>query len=1225
MAINESNIKLLASQVMDDVPEGGGAPTSIEIVDGVSNAIFSDISPLDRAGGNVSLRKVVTHVQTLTTDTYAGATAILTAPPQDPRVSVMMFTTNDIFDRRTSARDRVEAYLFGSSTWGGFLFENHIAGQRVIQIFQRVGAELPAVGKTLVLVQDEGTVSEKKQYVRTTRVSAVTRKFTRTIQSSGDLYDAVVVTCEISDTLRYDFLGSPSDEFFNRAPYATRVRDTNVADAAKYYGVAPLTAPMTLGALTANVASVFSSLVPSAQTEIPIVDSKPNGAAAIPTAAGEPRTITRNQAFDSTHAISIGQSVLAGSLSIATGSITITDAGGKLFAGTTEVGIIDYSQGILQILATSAASYGSTKTITYTPASLTVRDLQTVSWSVTAESRSGTIVGILSPLPAAGTATISYRSQGKWYSLFDDGAGRLKGVDAAFGSGNVNYITGSVILTMGALPDVGSKVIMTYGLVTTEVKRSGAVLSAFTEIQLTNTNIAPGTVTLTWDDGTVRTVTDSAGTLTGYGTGTIDYIKGKIKLVPTTMPSVGAQIACTYSYGAPLEVTFTGPARIAGGYLELQLPHTNIMPRSILMEWNTEYNDSDIAKVGTVTAESHLLGFVPINPQPPTPILRGGDPIITLYDDGAGGFSQHPECLAAINYTAGIVKFLPEIKLSMPCAQWGKVEIGRSQVSSQMRIGAVSGVGITETITSRDVFTGYTYKDIGANFVPLMAGYVKVKYRTTAAGTSVVDELHGSNFKFDLTPSSVEPIVAGSVSFSVGASFYIERQGVLYKDPDIVTGSGVIAGSVDYSNGVVNLSAWTAGAAPTATVLSMVTSIGTQPTDSVTFRTAVAPLRPSSVLVQYVLVANPSQTVSVATSNANGVLIGDKCFGTVDYETGVIEMVFGERIIAAGNEAEYWYNAANVGPDGKILKPAQVFADTIRYAAVGYSYLPLDANILGVDPVRLPQDGRVPIYRTGGYVVVGHETSTAPATVANAQVVDLARVRLARVKVVGNNGVTITSGYTTNLDAGTVTFTDVTGYSQPVKIYHRIEDLVMVSDVQINGALAFTSPITHDFPLGSYISSALVLGNLKARVPVLRDQETWTGVFSDIQIGNAAPGTYNDVLAPVEVTNKGTITERWAIRFTNTNTFEVIGEHVGVIATGNTATDLSPVNPASGVAYFTLRAIGWGSGWNIGNVLRMDTVGAMSPIWVVRTVQQGPETVSNDYVTLLINGGIDRP
>jgi hypothetical protein len=75
MPILSGDIKLVASQVMDDVSEGGGAPTATVIADGASNAIFPDISESDRAAGRVALRKLHLSVQTPDVDTYLGRRA----------------------------------------------------------------------------------------------------------------------------------------------------------------------------------------------------------------------------------------------------------------------------------------------------------------------------------------------------------------------------------------------------------------------------------------------------------------------------------------------------------------------------------------------------------------------------------------------------------------------------------------------------------------------------------------------------------------------------------------------------------------------------------------------------------------------------------------------------------------------------------------------------------------------------------------------------------------------------------------------------------------------------------------------------------------------------------------------------------------------------------------------------------------------------------------------
>ena len=53
MPIQSGDIKLIASKVMDDVPNGGGGPSAVVIQDGDSNSIFSDVTERQRAiGGN---------------------------------------------------------------------------------------------------------------------------------------------------------------------------------------------------------------------------------------------------------------------------------------------------------------------------------------------------------------------------------------------------------------------------------------------------------------------------------------------------------------------------------------------------------------------------------------------------------------------------------------------------------------------------------------------------------------------------------------------------------------------------------------------------------------------------------------------------------------------------------------------------------------------------------------------------------------------------------------------------------------------------------------------------------------------------------------------------------------------------------------------------------------------------------------------------------------------
>lgn len=462
-------------------------------------------------------------------------------------------------------------------------------------------------------------------------------------------------------------------------------------------------------------------------------------------------------------------------------------------------------------------------------------------------------------------------------------------------------------------------------------------------------------------------------------------------------------------------------------------------------------------------------------------------------------------------------------------------------------------------------------------------------------------------------------VVAGSVRFSFAGNSYLDRLGRVLTNLNPATGSAADVGAANYASGDFTITQRANNAAQGVVVQSGLVQTTSSQVSSITFRTPAAPLRPGTLSIAGTKVSGGAFT---GTFGTNGFLVTANAVGVCDFQTGVARVWFRK---ASGSAEESLDLSAYTIPGITTIYFDPAYAETLRFNATAYSYLPLDASLLGVNPVRLPSDGRVPTLRPGDLAVVGH-TKSASATVTNGQVFNAGRPRLSRVRILDSTGLAINTGYTADLEAGTVTFTDVSSYSQPITIEDRVEDLVQLSDVQINGRINFNRQLTHDFPVpGSYVSGALVAGDLFARTSLVFDQQTWNGTWEDAVDGSPATGTYNTTLAPIAVTNIGALTERWAIQFTNTTAFTVIGEGVGVIATGNTSTDCSPINPATGFPYFTIPAVGWGSGWSVGNLLRINTVGAMFPLQIVETIQAGPETGTNHDFTLLIRGDVDTP
>lgn len=518
MAILKGDVKLVASEIMDDVPEGGGPPTATVIQDGASNNVFPDISELDRAGGRVNLRKVHVHVQTGDRDTLLGTNFIVADPPNDPNVAITVFTTRETFDRREDAADFVERYLVKGPTMGGYLLENHVVGQRSIQLFQRPGSPPPAIGRTLVLVCFEDTIDEIVQYVRTTRVESVVGTYTELIGGTLIDFEAEVVTCDISDALRYNFPGSPPSRLFAAADGKTRVRDTTVADAGSYHGVVALTSEGAIGDSTVQVESVYTQLVPSARTEVSTLDQKP-AAERIITLATSPKLVEVG-ASPHTMRIKIGQenrgfnfvfllkplpspNTMVISWMALGNWYTLQDNGSGEFTGS-GVGQIIYATGSGSITLPSMPDAGSAIIIQWGEATgFNNRSAQG------AAIRPPEYAWLIDDAGAGvpGSYTFTWLSGGVLRTATDNGTGDITGD----GVGTVDYPSNTALLRPAHMPDAGADISVDYTLDTleTEVLTPGTPdAGGYITFALTNQPLA-GSLALSWV--TVRNVSNTSG------------------------------------------------------------------------------------------------------------------------------------------------------------------------------------------------------------------------------------------------------------------------------------------------------------------------------------------------------------------------------------------------------------------------------------------------------------------------------------------------------------------------------------------------------------------------------------------------------------------------------------------------------------------------------------------------------------------------------------------
>lgn len=510
---------------------------------------------------------------------------------------------------------------------------------------------------------------------------------------------------------------------------------------------------------------------------------------------------------------------------------------------------------------------------------------------------------------------------------------------------------------------------------------------------------------------------------------------------------------------------------------------------------------------------------------------------------------------------------------------------------------------------------------------------IQVKYRDTSGTGSSSTTVTADKLVFDLTQGFDEQILSSSVRLKLGLDTFIDRNGLIYRNVDTATGSGTQSGTIQYGTGLIELSSWTANVDNLLTLQSLTTTTDMLPIHHVSFRTPTIPIRPSSLTVVVAAMEGGQLTL---TANEAGIIETDEAHGSINYETGFVDIYFYKKTKKSDHPEivnEPWYDPlldyTDVGNTVWVNAPYWIDPTSVRYNAVAYTYIPLDSDILGLSATRLPPDGRVPIFRVGDIgVIASSKLQELPSHVAG-QTYDLDDQRISWCELEDSEGTKVPYDmYTVDYDYGRVTLSGdfaLNALLAPISAAYRYQDIGLINDVQINGQITFTKPVTHNYDAdNSIVGSVVVVGDMFSRYTSKFVQGTWNSTWADEPTGQPITPNYNDALYPILVTNKGSIQERWAIVFTDATNFRIIGEVSGQIGTGSVNADCAPINPITSEPYFDIKKEGWGTGWASNNILRFNTIAAMYPLWCIRTVKQSEPTTLSDNFQIMYRGDIDR-
>lgn len=532
MPLLAGDIRLARSANMADVPEGGGPPSAQLLTSGRSNEIFPDISEETRTVGRVEIYQIFGVLRNTDRAALTGSNVILAQPPADPNVSITLLSLKDPFATRADIAKRIESGMSAGSEWAGYLLESHFATMRAIQVLQRPGMLAPTLGKTYVLVYQEGLSGERRQRIRIKSISTETRTFTQTINGQLTDFQAQVTTCELFDPLLYDFPGSAPSRYFARESAKTLIRETIYSDSGMFYSAGRLTEASEIADSWLQVDSVYTQVVPNSRTEAALVDQQPS----------------------------------------ARRSILLADSPRRV-----EVGVTPHTQRFKIDEVNAGLVY----------------------------------VFQCRPLPAPGTVFIDYWALGQRYTITDNGEGQLVGQ----GGGAVSYLTGSINVTLAAVPDIGSFISLAHGERTAYTNRSsqGASVRApeyafrveSEDEDSADAQIVAGSLSIKFTSaGILRTVTDDGlGKLAGDGTGVVDYPSRSVLLRPAHMPDAGADLLIECDLDAVAVEIISPPAPDPAGFVVIDLAEQPAAG-TLSIEWCTarQVSNTSGARLTTTTA-----------------------------------------------------------------------------------------------------------------------------------------------------------------------------------------------------------------------------------------------------------------------------------------------------------------------------------------------------------------------------------------------------------------------------------------------------------------------------------------------------------------------------------------------------------------------------------------------------------------------------------------------
>lgn len=285
----------------------------------------------------------------------------------------------------------------------------------------------------------------------------------------------------------------------------------------------------------------------------------------------------------------------------------------------------------------------------------------------------------------------------------------------------------------------------------------------------------------------------------------------------------------------------------------------------------------------------------------------------------------------------------------------------------------------------------------------------------------------------------------------------------------------------------------------------------------------------------------------------------------------------------------------------------------------------------GFDVTQIKNAGIADVFHQNNVVNIQYKEHTEASTLTNNETISVL-ADADYINIADSDGLTLYTAsddnYTYDKATGDITIkSGVSAFTAPfviTAIQSERNTVVTKNDTE----LSLLFPLKRTYPVGSTVSSVVVLGDMQSLAKDMRTISQWRNYFDSVpgeldqsdHLVSAGTTAFNTTNYPIEFVNEGTVNQRWAIVFTGTDTFKVIGETLGVVATGDTLNDLVLVNPLTLKPFMIIRKEMFSASLFVGEAFLFETIAASKPTIVMRSVSPGHSTVENDGTTLAFFG-----